>query len=171
MRACRLEPNQDTGRLDPRVLDAQELGAWCGQLWQGHLPLVHVAGLGRVLQRVHGSDRLAGANTGLRHPQELTAWALPSPTSWMVVWCSTATGSSQVNHRAAHRPAHAVESLDPGGDQPGQLVDVPRLCPRNDAVGPGHACRLRDAGKPRSGAARTAALPASVWIRMYAAIT
>src|SRR6266581_8928397 len=69
----------------------------------------------------------------------------PSPASWMVVWCSTAIGSSQVNDRAAHRPAHAVQGLDLGGHQLGQLVDVPRLGPGDDVAGPGQARRLRDA--------------------------
>jgi hypothetical protein len=63
----------------------------------------------------------------------------------MVVWCSTAIGSSQVNDRAAHRPAHAVEGLDLGCYQLGQLVDVPRLGLGDDVVRPGQACRLRDA--------------------------
>jgi hypothetical protein len=35
--------------------------------------------------------------------------------------------------------------LDPGGYKRAQLVDVPRLRPRYDVVGPGHARRPRDA--------------------------
>ena len=31
-------------------------------------------------------------DTGVRQPHEQTAWTPPSPTSWMVVWWSTATG-------------------------------------------------------------------------------
>ncbi len=52
---------------------------------------------------------------------------------------------SEVDDRAAHRPRHAVERLDPEGDELGQLIDVPRLRPRDDVVGPGQARRLRDA--------------------------
>src|SRR5260370_17879942 len=63
----------------------------------------------------------------------------------MVVWWSTAISSSKVDDRAAHRPLHAVEALDLGGDEPGQLVDVRRLDPGDDVVGPGQARRLRDA--------------------------
>src|SRR5713101_3426314 len=35
---------------------------------------------------------LSAPNTGLRQPHEQTAWTPPSPTSWMVVWWSTAIG-------------------------------------------------------------------------------
>src|SRR5712692_1196798 len=86
---------------------------------------------------------LPAPNTGLRQPHEQAAWTPPSPTSWMVVWCSTATGLLQVSDRAGQRPPHAVEGLDPGGCQLAQLVDVWRRCPRDDVVGP--ARRLRDA--------------------------
>src|SRR5215831_6670668 len=58
---------------------------------------------------------LSAPNTGLRQPHEQTAWAPPSPASWMVVWWSTAIGVLEVNDRAAYRPRHAVEGLDPGG--------------------------------------------------------
>src|SRR5712692_1896582 len=74
---------------------------------------------------------LTAPNTGLRQPHEQTAWTPPSPTSWMVVWWSTAIGLLQRRHRAAHRRRHA-EDLDTGGCQLAQLVDVPRLCLRND---------------------------------------
>jgi hypothetical protein len=53
----------------------------------------------------------------------------------------------------------------------GQFVDVPRLCPGNDVVGPATLAASKTPGKPPSAAATTAALPTSVWIRMYAAIT
>src|SRR5712692_10415008 len=88
---------------------------------------------------------LPAPNTGLRQPHEQAAWTPPSPTSWMVVWCSTATGLLQVSDRAGQRPPHAVEGLDSGGCQLAQLVDVWRRYPRDDVVGPGHARRLRDA--------------------------
>ncbi len=35
---------------------------------------------------------LSAPNTGLRQPHEQTAWTPPSPTSWIVVWWSTAIG-------------------------------------------------------------------------------
>src|SRR5215831_4746158 len=88
---------------------------------------------------------LSAPNTGLRQPHEQTAWAPPSPASWMVVWWSTAIGVLEVNDRAAYRPRYAVEGLDPGGCQLGQFVDVLRLCPGNDVVGSRHARRLQDA--------------------------
>jgi hypothetical protein len=40
------------------------------------------------------------------------------------MWWSTAIGSSQVNDQAGRRLPHAVEGLDPGGYEPGQLVEV-----------------------------------------------
>src|SRR5438034_4903421 len=80
---------------------------------------------------------LSVPNTGLRQPHVQTAWTPPSPSSWMVVWWSTATGSSKVNDRAGHRAPHAVERLDPGGYELGKLVDLAGLRPRNDVVGPG----------------------------------
>jgi hypothetical protein len=73
---------------------------------------------------------------------------------------------SKVDDRAAHCLRHAVERLDPEGYELGQLVDVPRLRPRDDVVGPGQARRFRDARQVPEAAATVAALPASVWIRM-----
>jgi hypothetical protein len=114
---------------------------------------------------------LSAPNTGLRQPHEQAAWTPPSPISWIVVWWSTAIGVLWVNDRAGHRPRHAVEDLDSGGYQLARLVDAPRLCPRNDVVGPGQARRLRDTRQAPERRGHAAALPASVWIRMYAAIT
>src|SRR6266567_5357081 len=88
---------------------------------------------------------LSAPNTGLRQPHEQAAWTPPSPSWRMVVWWSTATGALQVNDRAGQRPPHAVEGPDPGGCQRAQLVDVWRLRPGDDVVGPGHGRRLRDA--------------------------
>src|SRR6266700_5491499 len=88
---------------------------------------------------------LSAPNTGLRQPHEQTAWTPPSPSWWLVVSWSTATGVLQVNDRAGQRPPHAVEGPDPGGCQRAQLVDVWRLRPGDDVVGPGHGRRLRDA--------------------------
>jgi hypothetical protein len=53
-------------------------------------------------------------------------------------------GSSQVNDRAAHRPAHAVEGPDLGGYQLGQLVDVPRLGVRKLRLTGGEPLLRRD---------------------------
>jgi hypothetical protein len=75
-----------------------------------------------------------------------------------------------VNDRAGQRPRHAVEGLDLGGCQLGQLVDVRRLCSRDDVVGPATLAVSKTPGTSRSAAATVAALPGSVWIRMYAAI-
>ena len=60
LRGHRLESAQDADPPDPQVLRAEEPGAG-RRLLQGHLPLVQIAGLGRALQCVHRSDRLAGA--------------------------------------------------------------------------------------------------------------
>src|SRR5215469_3601065 len=88
---------------------------------------------------------LSAPNTGLRHPHAQTACTPPSPTSWIVVWWSTAMGASQVNDRAAHRPQHAVEGLHPGDHQPARLAGVLYLCPGDDVMRPGHASSLYDA--------------------------
>src|SRR5438552_3683151 len=88
---------------------------------------------------------LSVPNTRLRQPRVQTAWTPPSPSSWMVVWWSMATGSSEANDGAGHRAPHAVERLDLGGYELGQLVDLARLRPGNDVVGPGQADRLHDA--------------------------
>ncbi len=92
------------------------------------------------------------------------------PPGW---WCGgpQRSVSLSVNDRAAHRPRHAAGDLDPGGCQLGQLAGVPRLRPRNDIVGPATLAASAAPGKPRGAAATTAAWPAPVWIRMYAAIT
>jgi hypothetical protein len=78
---------------------------------------------------------------------------------------------SEVDDRAAHRSRHAVERLDPAGDELGQLVNVSGLRPRDDVVGPARLAVSETPGKSRSAAATMAAWPASVWIRMHAAIT
>src|SRR6266702_8470046 len=119
----RLESDQDAGRPDLRVLHAQELARGAGYRRDISHSCRPPASAARCSESMVPAV-LPVPNTGLRQPHEQTAWAPPSPASWMVVWCSTAIGSSQVNDRAAHRPAHAVEGLDPGAYEPGQLVDV-----------------------------------------------
>jgi Fe-S metabolism associated domain len=74
------------------------------------------------------------AGSGVAHRYEQTAWTRPSPSSWMVVWWST-TGSSQVNDGAGHGWPHAVERLDPGGYELGQLVGFARVRPRDGSLG------------------------------------
>jgi hypothetical protein len=47
---------------------------------------MQIAGIDRVLQRVHGAASLIRAETGLRQPHEHTAHTWPSPRSTMLTW-------------------------------------------------------------------------------------
>src|SRR6266700_3608245 len=55
--------------------------------------------------------------------------------------------ASEVNDGAARRLAHAVDDLDPGAHEPGQVVEVRCLGAGDDVVGPGQARRFLDARK------------------------
>ena len=86
---------------------------------------------------------LSAPNTGLCQPHEQTAWTPASPTSWMVVWWSTAISSSPVYDWAAHRRCHArlAVSKTPGTSgapqppwPPGRLRSEPECLRRSCAT-------------------------------------
>jgi hypothetical protein len=61
-------------------------GGHVAGLSQGHLPLVQIASIGRLLQWVHRAGRLVRAEHRAAPAQEQTACTPPSPASSMVVW-------------------------------------------------------------------------------------
>src|SRR6516225_1527838 len=64
---------------------------------------------------------LSAPNTGLRHPQVQAACTPPSPTSWIVVWWSTAIGALTGGQPGSSSPAARRRSPHPGEHQPAQL--------------------------------------------------
>jgi hypothetical protein len=68
-------------------------------------------------------------------------------------------------------PNDAVDRLDPGHHQLAELVQVARLGADDHVVGAGDSLGLLHAGDVDDVLATWAALPTSVWMRMYAVTT
>jgi hypothetical protein len=88
---------------------------------------------------------LSAPNTGLRQPQEQTAWTAPSPSCWIVVECCTTIGVLPLNDGAAHCPRPGADGAGTGGHRPGQLAGIPSPRPHDGVAAPDHARRMRDA--------------------------
>ena len=80
--------------------------------------------------------------------------------------------SLQVHDRAGQRAGDALDRLDPGDHELAQVVDRLGLGAHDHVVGAGDVLGLGDAADARGPRSATAAaLPTSVWIRMYACTT
>jgi hypothetical protein len=69
-----------------------------------------------------------------------------------------------MEHRAGQGAGDAVHDLDAGGHQPAQLIQIGRLRPGDDVVGPARSSATWTLSRPLSA---WATLPTSVWMSTY----